>query len=160
MVRPFFTFAKMSSMDDYYYLGKIIKPHGFDGKVNTYLDTDDPSFYQELDVVFINFNNSEEEVMDSEIPIGSYVLATKYSDGDPGDAWAVGFYDGFRNKRHYVLDADGNQIRHGGYRMAGVIAAPVGKWLLSVAAAPLEMSPPGSVDLWKMLDTETKKANQ
>lgn len=58
MVRPFFTFAQMSSMDNYYYLGKIIKPHGFDGKVNTYLDTDDPGFYKELDIVFINFNNS------------------------------------------------------------------------------------------------------
>ena len=58
MVRPFSIFANMSAMDDYYYLGKIIKPHGFDGKINTYLDTDDPGFYQDIDVVYINFNNS------------------------------------------------------------------------------------------------------
>jgi 16S rRNA processing protein RimM len=45
-------------MEDYYFLGKIIKPHGFDGKVNTYLDTDDPAFYAEIDVIYINFNNS------------------------------------------------------------------------------------------------------
>ncbi len=48
----------MNSLNDYYFLGKIIRPHGFDGKVNAYLDTDDPGFYHDLDMVFLNMNNS------------------------------------------------------------------------------------------------------
>jgi len=30
------------------------------------------------------------EIIDHVMPVGSYVLATKYNDGDPGDAWGVG----------------------------------------------------------------------
>ncbi|MEJ2595681.1 MAG: ribosome maturation factor RimM [bacterium] len=48
----------MNPFNDYYFLGKIIRPHGFDGKVNAYLDTDDPGYYLDLDMVFLNMNNS------------------------------------------------------------------------------------------------------
>lgn len=48
----------MQAFDEYYFLGKILKPHGFDGKVNTYLDTDEPWIYENLEVVFININGS------------------------------------------------------------------------------------------------------
>lgn len=48
----------MQAFDEYYFLGKIIKPHGFDGKVNTYLDTDEPGGYEDLEMVFININGS------------------------------------------------------------------------------------------------------
>ena len=45
-------------LNNYYYLGKIIKPHGFDGRLNAYLDVDDPNEYMELQMVFINLNGS------------------------------------------------------------------------------------------------------
>jgi 16S rRNA processing protein RimM len=48
----------MQAFDEYYFLGKILKPHGFDGKVNTYLDTDEPWLYENLEMVFININGS------------------------------------------------------------------------------------------------------
>lgn len=83
--------------------------------------------------------------------IGDYVLATKYDDGDPGDTWAVGFYDGERDGRHYVKDATGAQIRVNGFRRVARIRADVGTWLISVAAPYLERSPPGTVNLWTML---------
>lgn len=82
---------------------------------------------------------------------GDYVLATKYSDGDPGDAWALGFYDGKRNGRYFVVDNNGNQMRHNGYRAVGRVRQDVGEWLLKTAAKQLELSPPGTVNLWKML---------
>lgn len=47
---------------------------------------------------------------------GSYVLATKYSDGDPRDQWSVGFYDREYGGRHFVVDRDGNQLRRNGFR--------------------------------------------
>lgn len=34
---------------------------------------------------------------------GTYVLATQYSDDDPGDQWCVGFYDCEKGRRHYIV---------------------------------------------------------
>lgn len=91
-----------------------------------------------------------EPLSDERITKGEYVLATKFSDGDPGDHWGVGFYDRFENGRHYVVDRAGQQIRGSGFRRAGRITMEVGIWLLS-AAKSLEASPPGTVNLWTML---------
>jgi hypothetical protein len=83
--------------------------------------------------------------------IGDYCLATKYGDGDPGDHWGLGFYDGERDGRHYIKDSGGNQIRASGFRRVGKVNAEVGRWLLNTAARALEESPPGTVNLWTML---------
>jgi 16S rRNA processing protein RimM len=42
--------------DDYYFLGKIFKPHGYKGKVNMWLDVDDPSEYESLKMVYLDKN--------------------------------------------------------------------------------------------------------
>lgn len=87
---------------------------------------------------------------------GAYVLATKFSDGDPGDAWAVGYYLGPSENpnladRYMVGDKDGKPYRASGYRRARAGLKPdVGRWLIENAAT-LERSPPGSVNLWTML---------
>lgn len=91
-----------------------------------------------------------EPLSDAPIARGDYVLATKWGDGDPGDHWGVGFYDRLHNGRHYVLDNGGKQIRGNGFRRVGRITPEMGRWLLS-AAAMLESSPPGTVNLWTML---------
>lgn len=85
--------------------------------------------------------------------IGDYVLATKYSDGDPGDMWALGFYDGVNDQqgRHYVVDNEGKQIRGNGFRRVARIRSDVGHWLICVASQSLERCPPGTVNLWTML---------
>ena len=85
MVRPFFNFAAMSQFNDYYFLGKIIKPHGFDGKVNAYLDTDDPYYYQELEMVFINQNNNPVPYFVEQIIIKSNKATIKLQDVDDAD---------------------------------------------------------------------------
>lgn len=43
----------MNPPDNYFYLGKIINPNGYKGKVNAYLDTDEPGFYKNLTMVFL-----------------------------------------------------------------------------------------------------------
>lgn len=43
----------MSKLKDYYFLGKVYKPHGYKGKVNIWLDVDDPSEYESLKMVFL-----------------------------------------------------------------------------------------------------------
>jgi 16S rRNA processing protein RimM len=45
---------KLDAFEDYFFLGKIIKTHGFDGKLTAYLDTDEPDFYEDLQLVFVN----------------------------------------------------------------------------------------------------------
>ena len=97
--------------------------------------------------------------------VGDYVLATKYSDGDPGDAWALGFYAGELDMgntrsdikvapRYLVNDSSGKTIRPNGYRRVARVRNDVGSWLLNVAAKQLEQSPPGTVNLWTMLTPE------
>lgn len=87
--------------------------------------------------------------------VGDYVLATKFSDGDPGDAWALGLYAGqmleYTPPRHDVVNSEGKSIRHNGFRRVARVRKDVGAWLLNVAAKQLEKSPPGTVNLWTML---------
>ena len=94
--------------------------------------------------------------------VGDYVLATKFSDGDPGDPWALGFYAGELDMgndrdpikvapRYFVNNSSGQSIRPNGYRRVARIRKDVGAWLLNVAAKQLEQSPPGTVNLWTML---------
>lgn len=62
---------------------------------------------------------------------GDYVLATKFSDGDPNDHWCVGFYDKPFHNRHLVIDASGKQFRIGGFRRVKKISKNRGKFILS-----------------------------
>lgn len=41
---------------DCYYLGTIIKAHGYKGELNIHLDTDEPQTYQNLESIFIERN--------------------------------------------------------------------------------------------------------
>lgn len=62
---------------------------------------------------------------------GDYVLATKYSDGDPGDQYAVGVYDREERDRHYVTDNEGKQFRGNGFRRCEPITHDEGVWLIA-----------------------------
>jgi 16S rRNA processing protein RimM len=46
----------MNKFEDHYFLGKVYKPHGYKGKVNIWLDVDDPSEYESLKMVFLHKN--------------------------------------------------------------------------------------------------------
>ena len=49
---------KADPFENYFYLGKIVKPHAFDGKVNAFLDTDEPEIYHHLEMVFLNISGN------------------------------------------------------------------------------------------------------
>ena len=64
--------------------------------------------------------------------IGDYVLATKWSDGDPCDHFCVGFFSGKDRDRYKVVDADGNLFRANGFRRCETITQEEGELILSL----------------------------
>lgn len=69
---------------------------------------------------------------------GDYVMATKYSDGDPLDHWAVGFFAGLTSEHYFsprydVVDGDGKLFRGNGFRRVKKISAARGEWLVQHA---------------------------
>lgn len=88
--------------------------------------------------------------MAGKIKKGDYVLATKYSDGDAGDHWCVGFYDRCDESRdcgvrHFVVDSDGKQFRGNGFRRAVKITPEQGRRLLERGQDLEDFSPSRSV---------------
>ena len=65
-----------------------------------------------------------------EISTGDYVLATKYSDGDPMDQWCVGFYDGMLGNKYLVVDKEGVSFRPSGFRRVTKISKKRGEFIL------------------------------
>ena len=74
----------------------------------------------------------------SRIADGEYVLATKYSDGDPGDEWAVGFLKArmtcYGRVRYNVADSDGVSFRGNGFRRAQRVSPEIGAAILAYKA--------------------------
>lgn len=66
-----------------------------------------------------------------DIQVGDYVVATKYSDGDPGDHFAVGFIaSSAMRDRWLVVDNHGQPFRANGFRRVQRITARTGAALL------------------------------
>lgn len=69
-----------------------------------------------------------------ELQVGDYVVATKYADGDPGDQFCIGFYNGFfdhfNTRRHLVVDNDGKDFRRGGFRRVARVERERGAWMV------------------------------
>lgn len=79
--------------------------------------------------------------------IGEYVLATKFSDGDPQDQWCVGFYNRKLMERNLVIDNAGKNFRANGFRKIMRITQAEGKYLVD-HIKDIEESGNG---LWKIL---------
>ena len=69
---------------------------------------------------------------------GDYVLATKYRDGDPREHWCVGMFAGEITAyaenggppRYKIVDGDGIQFRHNGFRRVKSISAELGDFMI------------------------------
>ena len=69
------------------------------------------------------------------IKINDYVLATKYSDGDSQDHWAIGFYagqiEGYDPPRYDIKDINGESFRYNGFRKVKKISVSEGNHILN-----------------------------
>lgn len=82
--------------------------------------------------------------------IGDYVLATKYSDGDPCDHFFVGFVSGRTSHgRWHVVGGDGCLARGNGFRRVEKITPSEGRAL--VGLMPVIGDVPGR-SVWDVLD--------
>lgn len=71
-----------------------------------------------------------EQVMPSEIKLGDYVHASKYSDRDPNDPWRIGFVVRIIDERYIIGEFDGSFTDHREYRHAKKITPDEGEaWL-------------------------------
>lgn len=86
--------------------------------------------------------------MKSPLNAGDYVLATKYSDGDPCDHFCVGFFAGMLGDRYLVQDECGKSFRPGGFRRAERISSRVGDILVK-AFARISDKPGRSLWYWR-----------
>lgn len=75
----------MSEFKDYFYLGKITKPHGYEGKVTIFFDTDHPSEYSNLDMVHLDINGSLVPFFIDSINLLNNKAITQFSDIDTID---------------------------------------------------------------------------
>jgi hypothetical protein len=78
---------------------------------------------------------------------GDYVLATKYSDGDPKDHFCVGLFRGMLFERYLVEDNKGHLFRANGFRRCEKITRCIGDVL--VAGMPIIEQGCASVWYWK-----------
>jgi hypothetical protein len=82
---------------------------------------------------------------------GDYCLATKWSDGEAWDHWAVGFYGGCTpHGRFIIVDEQGISFRAGGFRRCSQITQEQGDYLLSNA---LELERAGTC-LWGLIEDQ------
>ena len=67
------------------------------------------------------------------LPKNTYVLATKYADGDPQDHWYVGFVIGYTHHGRYLNgDNEYQSQRANGFRRAEAITKEEGDALLAL----------------------------
>jgi hypothetical protein len=95
----------------------------------------------------------EGEKMSERLTKGDYVLATKYRDGDPYDGYAVGFFDGMLPKdpdaRFMVVDGEGKQYRHNGFRRCERVSVELGEWIVENRIAIEALTRMSPINMWR-----------
>jgi hypothetical protein len=87
---------------------------------------------------------------DDLLPVGAYVLATKYDDGHAADHFFVGFVAGYTpDGRYLIVDGKGQNQRHNGFRRAERITPDEGAALVAMIPDIADMN---GEYLWWHLD--------
>ncbi|MFK5854840.1 MAG: ribosome maturation factor RimM [Bacteroidota bacterium] len=87
----------MSEFKDYFYLGKVVKAHGYEGKVSIYFDTDEPQEYIDIDMVFVDIAGSLVPYFINELSLLNNKAVVSFMDVDDADK-----ANGLVNKELYL----------------------------------------------------------
>ncbi len=72
----------MDAFKDYFYLGSVTRMHGYDGKVQLFLDVDEPGAYEGLKMVFVGVNQSLVPYFIESSSLKNNKLIVKFQDVD------------------------------------------------------------------------------
>lgn len=72
-------------VDDCFELGNIIKPHGMKGEVAAILDVDNPSYYQNLESVFVDIDGKLIPFFIEKLSLNKELVIIKFEDIDSID---------------------------------------------------------------------------
>jgi len=75
----------MNAFENYFYLGLITKTHGYDGKVVAFIDADDPTAYEAMEMVFLNIHGSPVPYFIEERSLKNNKLIVKFQDISTAD---------------------------------------------------------------------------
>ena len=75
----------MDTFHDYFYLGLITKTHGYDGKVVAFIDADNPSDYENTEMVFLNIHGKLVPYFIEERSLKNNKLIIKFQDVATGE---------------------------------------------------------------------------
>jgi len=70
----------MDTFQDYFYLGHITKTHGYDGKVVAFIDADDPTAYENMEILFLNIHGTPVPYFIEESSLKNNKLIAKFQD--------------------------------------------------------------------------------
>lgn len=70
----------MDAFQDYFYLGLITKTHGYDGKVVAFIDADDPTAYENVEMLFLNIHGTPVPYFIEERSLKNNKLIVKFQD--------------------------------------------------------------------------------
>jgi len=76
----------MSPNDEYFYVGRILRPKGFKGEVKAILDVDNPKDYNGLEMVFLEKRHELIPMFIEDITIEENKVTLKFLDVDDADA--------------------------------------------------------------------------
>lgn len=88
-----------------------------------------------------------------DLPPGTYVLASKWSDGDPCDPFALGILGDPYFGRHLVYDLEGKCIYGGGFRKIREITPEQADKVWPILQTISDV--PGSPSIWEVFDSFT-----
>ena len=94
--------------------------------------------------------------------VGDYVVATKWKDGHAHDQFCVGIYNGYffnsPEKRHLVIDLQGENFRHNGIRRVQRVSINRGEWI--IRNFPLIESYADRFKVWHWVRATWKELNR
>jgi 16S rRNA processing protein RimM len=158
-------------MNDYFFLGKITKAHGYEGKLNAWFDVDNPMDYSELDMVFVEINRNLIPYFIKSLSLLNNKAVIEFQDvNDADDAGSLVQKDLYlpmsalpekTGNSFYFHEVEGFELIDQGYGRVGIIKTvldyPSQSLFQVFTDDDIEVLMPMNGDIIQKVDRETKQ---